>query len=324
MLVIFTSWRLRRKPSTAAAIQGCSQRTLRTRAMVSSSPAITPARFQRKLLSPPGSPNRKMDRLAIRKQDAARMTQTIRVLRRVWLRQNSAAIGWSSNIGSTSELAFQGDVVDHYLLRRPAAAGQYLVTLDEGQRRRGIDHAADLEFDPAGAAVTTAALVLHIVTGTLQPFGQGFLLPQLEEGVAGEDLHDLELEVAQILDRHLRIDLTDQVGADLHFLGRDLHVVRDQPGIDPGDRVLRGAGEDRLQPHRAHAQVGDVLHVLAEDVVVQADHGTVLEQVLGPTLLLLGGVAEQLHALCTAGLGHLGHLRIVLALLHDIEDVLGA
>src|SRR5690554_7714205 len=103
-------------------------------------------------------------------------------------------MGWSSNIGSTSELAFQGDVVDHYLLRRPAAAGQYLVTLDEGQRRRGIDHAADLEFAPAGAAVTAAALGHHMMTGTLQACEQGFHLAQLAEGVAGEDRHDVEPE----------------------------------------------------------------------------------------------------------------------------------
>ncbi len=103
----------------------------------------------------------------------------------------------------------------------------------------------------------------------------------------------------------------------------DLYVVGREPGVDPGDRVLLGAGKGWLQTDGGHPQVGDVLHVLAEDVLVQADHGAALEQVLGPLFLLNGRLFEQLEAGLFALGGDLGHLRVVLTAAHQVQHVLG-
>ena len=133
-----------------------------------------------------------------------------------------------------------------------------------------------------------------------------------------------QLEVTEIVGVHFTVDLTDQVGTHFHFLRRYLHVVGGQPGVDPGNGVLLGTNEGGLQADRAHAQVGDVLHVLAEDVLVQADHGAILEQVLGPLLLLQGCFLEQLEAGLLALDGDLRHVGVVVAAAHQVQHVLGA
>ncbi|OMP12598.1 pentulose/hexulose kinase, partial [Corchorus olitorius] len=107
-----------------------------------------------------------------------------------------------------------------------------------------------------------------------------------------------------------------------HFLRRNLHVIGHQPGVDPRDRV-RARLERQVETDRLHADVGDVLNVLAQDVFVQANHGAVAEQVVCPLFLLLSRQHEQVVALLLALFGDFRHLRIVRAAAQQVQHVLG-
>src|SRR5690606_24104820 len=68
-----------------------------------------------------------------------------------------------------------------------AAAWQDLVWANKGQRRRGIADISFHQFQPAHAAVSTAALILHIVPCAFQTLEQCFPGQQMKALVPGDD-----------------------------------------------------------------------------------------------------------------------------------------
>ena len=68
-----------------------------------------------------------------------------------------------------------------------AAAGQYFVGADKGQRGLWIGYAAGIQAGAAGAAIAAAALVGHLVAGAFQCFEQGFARLQFKAGAVGGD-----------------------------------------------------------------------------------------------------------------------------------------
>ena len=132
-------------------------------------------------------------------------------------------------------------------------------------------HLARQQRGAAGAAIAAAALELHVMAVALQGLqhafaGMGCSTPsrvctwglalrrrgggmqgrvQGGGGVthgrrspaswsASRGRLASQLEVTQIVGVHFTVDLTHQIGAHFHFLGRHLHVVGGEPGVDPG------------------------------------------------------------------------------------------
>src|SRR5690606_40990617 len=62
-----------------------------------------------------------------------------------------------------------------------------------------------------------------------------------------------------------------------------------------------------------HDALPILLHVLAQNIFIQADHGAIAEQVLRPLFFLLSGLLEHVVALPIKLLRDLGELGIVLA-----------
>src|SRR5690554_4316300 len=80
-----------------------------------------------------------------------------------------------------------GATLDADRLGHLAAAGQNFRGPQIGEGRVVIADIAGEQGQPAGAAVTTAALVLHFMTGAFQAIQQGFALQQLKGFIRGVD-----------------------------------------------------------------------------------------------------------------------------------------
>lgn len=102
------------------------------------------------------------------------------------------------------------------------------------------------QLQAASTAVTTAALIFDGMAGTLQRREQCLTGLEFEAAPRGDKcgirhgalmVGPLQAEAIQITGVHLAVDLADQIGADLHLLRRDLHIVGAEPGVDPGQGI---------------------------------------------------------------------------------------
>src|SRR5690606_6761863 len=75
---------------------------------------------------------------------------------------------------------------------------------------------------------------------------------------------------------------------------------------------------------RTDTLVGNVFHIRRQNIFVQANHGAVCEQVVGPFFFLLGSFAETGDDVGAASFSDPGKLRIVFAFRHNLQDVLSA
>ncbi|QMV29157.1 hypothetical protein AP1_0456 [Aeromonas phage AP1] len=72
-----------------------------------------------------------------------------------------------------------------------------------------------------------------------------------------------------------------------------MDVITVQVRIDPRDRVTVGTRESFRETDSLHTDVGDVLDILTENGLIETDHGAILEEIVGPLLLLVGSIFED-------------------------------